>query len=267
MSWIKIQNGLVSNKKTARLAREMSWTRHQAIGFLVDFWIWAGENCDDGQLKDVTDADIGFATGLPNPEGVMAAMATVGLVDTEPRMQIHEWATHQRERIRSKYKRYPEKIESIESLYRNCTGNVPDKSGTKLDKKVSKKVSKQEKQAREERNATPRNAAKRGVFGPGVWEKQDSNSRRLISHYIKTDLPETYERATQEQAEVIFRQYGKAATTILQAAGGDLGRARKAFDLAVEHFRGRELSWNLSTVAKHISEFVNKAMKGEKSWV
>ena len=85
----------------------------------------------------------------------------------------------------------------------------------------------------------------------------------MISHYVKVDMPETYRMATEQQAEVIFRQNGKSAVNILNAAGGDLQLALRAFDLAVAHFRGRELSWNLNTVSKHISEFVNAAMKEE----
>ena len=146
MSWIKIQNGLINNKKTCRLAREMGWTRHQAIGFLVDFWVWAGENCDDGQLNDITDEDICFATGIPEAEGIIKAMCAVKLVDREPALRIHQWYEHQRERLKSKYKRHPEKLKSIAAFYneedesvQNCSGHVRDKTGTVPDKKERKK--------------------------------------------------------------------------------------------------------------------------------
>ena len=126
MAWIKIQNGLVTNKKTARLAGQMKWTKLQAVGFLVSFWIWAVENCEDGQLKDITDNEIAFAVGLESAEGILRALRVSGLVDNTP-LRIHDWPEYQHEYLRGKYRREPEKHQKIIDLYRVCTGTVPDR--------------------------------------------------------------------------------------------------------------------------------------------
>lgn len=110
MSWIKIQNGLVSNKKTARLAKEMHWNRFQTVGFLVSFWIWAVENCEDGQLGDTTDTEIGFAVGMENCTGILEGLIVAGLVDKSP-LQIHNWVEHQYEFLRTKYRNNTEKLQ------------------------------------------------------------------------------------------------------------------------------------------------------------
>ena len=94
MSWIKIQNGLVSNKKTARLAGQMKWKKLEAIGFMVSLWIWALENCEDGQLRDISDGEIAFAVGLDSAYGILKALKSSGFVDENP-LRLHDWAAHQ----------------------------------------------------------------------------------------------------------------------------------------------------------------------------
>jgi len=111
----------------------MKWPRHQAIGFMVDFWTWAAQSCDDGQLQDFTDLEISFSAGCEKIDGILDALIQVGFVDDNPR-RIHDWGEHQKEFIRAKYKRQPEKAGQILDMYRTCTGHVPDKIGNKQDK-------------------------------------------------------------------------------------------------------------------------------------
>lgn len=99
MSWIKIEHGLCKSRKIAKLSSAMGWSRHQAIGFMVDFWIWAAQSCDDGQLRDITDSEIAFAGGLEQAKGILAALIASGFVDREP-LRIHQWAEHQAHLIR-----------------------------------------------------------------------------------------------------------------------------------------------------------------------
>jgi hypothetical protein len=128
MAWIKIQAGLVTNKKTARLAGQMKWKKLEAVGFLVSFWIWALENCEDGQLRDITDTELAFAVGMENMDGILEALKTSGLVDLDP-LRIHDWPEHQNDYLRSKYRKSPEKLEAVQHQYRTSTAPVPDIRG------------------------------------------------------------------------------------------------------------------------------------------
>lgn len=120
MSWIKIQNGLVSNKKTARLAREMKWDKLRTVGFLVSFWVWAIENCEDGLLRDITDTEIAFGVGVENMDGILSALKASGLVDDSP-LRIHDWCEHQKDFLWGKYKDKPEKRHELLQSYSRAT--------------------------------------------------------------------------------------------------------------------------------------------------
>lgn len=151
MAWIKIDRGLVGHKKIARLSAQMKWSRFQSIGFMTAFWIWAAENCDDGQLGDMGDMEIAFAVNVDGQaEGILGALVCSGFVDDKPR-RIHDWYAHQYEYLRSKYRREPEKLEHIYGLYRDCTGTVPvqDRHSTAPEKKrvEEKRVEEEEKKA------------------------------------------------------------------------------------------------------------------------
>jgi hypothetical protein len=127
----------VTNKKTARLAREMKWGKLQTIGFMISFWVWAIENCEDGQLKDTTDTEIGFAVGAENLDGIVNALISSGFVDKEP-FRIHDWPEHQYEFLRGKHRKTPDKLERILNLYRSSTGIVPEFS--RIERKKERKI-------------------------------------------------------------------------------------------------------------------------------
>lgn len=139
MSWIKIEHGLCKSRKIAKLSAAMKWSRHQSIGFMVDFWIWAAQSCDDGQLTGITDGEIAFAGGLDHAEGILDALVASGFVDREP-LRIHQWAEHQAEFLRSKYRRNPSQHEKIQNLYRASTAPVPgqDRDCRGISKQASK---------------------------------------------------------------------------------------------------------------------------------
>ena len=99
-----------------------------------------------------------------------------------------------------------------------------------------------------------------GVLVPVNWGNCTSDLQRFIAHYVKAEMPEMYAKATQDQANGIFKRYGRDASDILKVAG-TLDIAKRAFDLAMSHYSDKELAWNLSTVAKNIGEFANMAMQ------
>jgi len=146
MSWIKIQNGLVSNKKTARLAREMKWSKLEAVGFLVSFWVWAIENCEDGQLKDITDTEIAFGVGVDKVDGIVTALISSGLVDESP-LRIHDWTEHQKDFLWGKYKDKPDKRKELLQSY---SGVTPELHSGKTERKKERK-----KERGEERKDPP----------------------------------------------------------------------------------------------------------------
>lgn len=98
--------------------------------------------------------------------------------------------------------------------------------------------------------------------GPVNWDNCKSDLQRFLSHYIKSEMPDLYVSATKEQANGLFKRYGRAASEIL-AVAGSLNLACRAFDLARAYFTKKGLSWNLSTVSANIAEFVNEAIKDQ----
>lgn len=115
MSWIKVQNGIGTNKKIARLCSLRKWDKFQTIGFMVSFWVWAAENFDSGEIGDLLDSDVGFTLGLDSPENILSDMEKAGFIDSDKK--LHDWGEHQKEYLRSKYQYRPDRLKEVLSLY------------------------------------------------------------------------------------------------------------------------------------------------------
>lgn len=92
------------------------------------------------------------------------------------------------------------------------------------------------------------------------WPDNTDNDK-IIALYIKSELPETYERASQEQVNDAISRFSRPAAALLRAAGG-LDTAVSAFAHGKAYYDKRSLSWTLDTIAKNAAEFVEMAIKG-----
>ena len=132
------------------------------------------------------------------------------------------------------------------NTYGNSKGTAREQQGN--NKKKDKK----------DNNTTIPEATSAAVCdkNPVNWDNCRTDLQRLIAHYVRVEMPELYAKATQAQATGIFKRYGTAASEILTVAG-DVETAKKAFDYGRKTFNEQDLSWNLSTIAKNVAEFVN----------
>ena len=256
MSWIKIQNGLVTNKKTARLAGQMKWKKLEAIGFMVSFWIWALENCEDGQLKDISDNEIAFAVGMDSAPGILEALKVSGFVDNKP-LRIHDWPEYQHEFLRAKYRREPEKHQKIMDLYRRSTGTNTDR---KTDRQIDSK--------KETTTAPEAESAKAGLDGskPVNWEDCRTDLQRVVATFVRVGNPTLYApgACTQTQATAIFKVQGKPASAILTQCG-DCATACRAVELAGAYFQSKGLDWSLHAVSRNCADYLSDIIK-EKNY-
>lgn len=144
------------------------------------------------------------------------------------------------------------------------TKGIPSLQNCKVDLTTCKPIRKDRiVEDKIEKNTTT--SSEVGVVDKLVnWDNCKSDLQRLLAHYVMREMPDMYASATQAQANSLFKRYGRAASEVLGVAG-NLPTAIRAFDLAMAHFNGKGLSWNLSTVSKNIGEFVNQAMNERRN--
>lgn len=101
MSFVQVQQSLVSHRKTLRLARLLGIDRYAVCGRLVALWAWCLDNALGGCLGDI-DAEIladvmGWDAGMGKPAELLEALLTSGFLEVNPsdgRMHIHDWHEH-----------------------------------------------------------------------------------------------------------------------------------------------------------------------------
>lgn len=221
MSWIKIQNGLVTNKKTARLAGQMKWKKLEAIGFMVSFWIWALENCEDGQLKDISDNEIAFAVGMDSAPGILEALKVSGFVDNKP-LRIHDWPEYQHEFLRAKYRREPEKHQKIMDLYRRSTG-------TNTDRKTDRQIDSKKETTCSENKDIPKDIIKEEA----VKRKETAEAYIVRQFKIALGVPEF----DKDWDKACFVRNAKAAVSIIGAFQNDKVYATEWARKKIEHWQ------------------------------
>ena len=261
MAWLKIQSGISTNKKIARLSELRKWGKFETIGFMVSFWIWAAENFDSGEIGDLSDSEIGFILGLKEPVKIIADLQSAGFLDDDKK--IHEWGIHQKEFLRSKYQYEPERFKEILLLYNGIKKDFKvikkELKGNTIEKRREEKRREDREEKKETTTATAPDAESE-CKKPVNWENCHTDLQRLVAHYVAAEMPELFASATQAQAAGIFKRYGRAASEIL-AVAGNLETAKAAFDKSRACFNSKNLSWNLSTIAKNIGEFTNSVME------
>ncbi len=102
MSFLQVQQSLVSHRKTLRLARLLALDRYAVVGRLVALWAWCLDNAPGGCLGDGIrgiDADIladvmGWSSEMGRPADLLEALLTAGFLEVDAedgRLHIHDW--------------------------------------------------------------------------------------------------------------------------------------------------------------------------------
>lgn len=94
MSWLKVEQSLITHRKTAALARTLKISRDQAIGHLITLWSWCLDNADrEGNLTGVIAPELADAAHWQGkPEVLLAALKDTGWVEVDNNnIRIHDW--------------------------------------------------------------------------------------------------------------------------------------------------------------------------------
>ena len=102
MSWISVHD-TVKGWKLNSLAKEIGCSSNEALGLLVNLWLWAFTKYvnQDGLLRSVDRADLAKAVRESlderySAEQVVEALVSVGWIDeVAERLYIHDWAEWQ----------------------------------------------------------------------------------------------------------------------------------------------------------------------------
>lgn len=100
VSWIAMQQSLLTHRKTIRATAILKCDRHKFIGHMAALWWWALDNADrDGSLHNTTVTEIaeGSGWGTRKAENFTAVLVAVGFLDEiEGGYRLHNWEKHTR---------------------------------------------------------------------------------------------------------------------------------------------------------------------------
>lgn len=102
MSFIQVQQSLVTQRKTLRLARLLGMDRYATVGRLVALWSWSLDIAVDGVFGDDIDAEVvadvmGYDASMGRPAEQVDALTAAVFLDVDPsdqRLHIHGWHEH-----------------------------------------------------------------------------------------------------------------------------------------------------------------------------
>jgi hypothetical protein len=103
MGYVQVDQGIVTHRKTLRLARLLGESRYTVVGRLVALWCWSLDSAISGALRDV-DAEIladvmGWDSACGKPADLFEALITVGYLDLDEDgvLRLHNWWKYKRE--------------------------------------------------------------------------------------------------------------------------------------------------------------------------
>lgn len=97
MAWIELHDTLPQNKKIVRLKRNLKIKTAQAVGHVCLLWLWAVNNAEDGNLRDLDSADIAeIADWQKGADTFVQALCEVGFLDKseDGTLAIHDWPSY-----------------------------------------------------------------------------------------------------------------------------------------------------------------------------
>lgn len=89
--WMKVDTGIVHDRKTRATATALNITPHLFVGHLLALWGWAVTFAEDGDLSHFSDAELSSAAGWCKKQSLIAALRDHGWID--PDGTLHEWGT------------------------------------------------------------------------------------------------------------------------------------------------------------------------------
>lgn len=97
MAWISVEQTLIG-KKLRVLAKSVGCSRNEAIGILINLWLWGMDNASmDGLMDGADNSDIALAikpclSENLDPEEVVGKLIDNGWIDcSEDELFIHDW--------------------------------------------------------------------------------------------------------------------------------------------------------------------------------
>jgi len=84
MSYVQVDQGVVTHRKTLRLARLLGESRYAVVGRLVALWAWCLDSAISGELRDVDAGILADVMGWEGkPSKLFVALITVGFLDLD----------------------------------------------------------------------------------------------------------------------------------------------------------------------------------------
>lgn len=85
MSFFHVQQSLITDRKTLRLARLLGIDRYAIVGRLVALWSWCLDNAPDGRLTDDVDAEMlaevmGWDASFGEPSKLLEGLLEAGFL-------------------------------------------------------------------------------------------------------------------------------------------------------------------------------------------
>ena len=93
MAWIKIEQSLLTHRKTMAVADELEITEIEVVGHLVSLWAWALDSAPDGDLS-VPNRTIAVAARWPGAAAhFVDALIFAGFIDDDyqGKRALHNW--------------------------------------------------------------------------------------------------------------------------------------------------------------------------------
>ena len=97
MAWIELHDTLPQNKKIVRIKRHLKIKTAQAVGHVCLLWLWAVNNAEDGNLRDLDNEDIAeIADWQKGADTFVQALCEVGFLDKleDGTLAIHDWSSY-----------------------------------------------------------------------------------------------------------------------------------------------------------------------------
>lgn len=141
MAWIESHTVLLRHRKLVGLAKDLKVRKSHAMGYLHSLWHTALEQQEDGDLSRFNAPMIASYSDYPgNAVAFTRLLRKHEWLDRD--LKIHDWWQYAGPYLRSKYKRNPEKWESIRNRYVTVTQpyTVPNRTVPNLPNHTNRTV-------------------------------------------------------------------------------------------------------------------------------
>lgn len=125
MAWIEVHQSLRDHRKLIALGVELGVDDTQAIGHLINLWLWSIDNAPSGSLAALPAAVVAIgARWKGDPERFMDGCKAAGFIDSNG--DIHDWRDYAGKLIEQREKK---RVEMAERRARGKVEGVTERSG------------------------------------------------------------------------------------------------------------------------------------------